>query len=404
MYLLKSTQKIRHSKLPRLQFGPSRIFIAVCLLVSALECVSASAQTPPLQQSQMAETVFKNVQVLRGIPVDEFMETMGFFAASLGLNCVECHTADSGGNWAKFADDTPRKQMTRRMVLMVRAINQANFGGTRSVTCYSCHRGSDHPEISPSLADQYATPPPDDPDRIQVHGDPITGAEAEQVLNKYIQAIGGEQQLGKLTNFMGKGTYVGYDTDDQMVPVEVFAKTPNQYATIVHAQLGDSTSTFNGQEGWVASINQPLPLITLTADGLEGARADAELAIPIRIKQDFTNWHIGFPDVSIDGKRLQVIEGATTKGTRIKLYFDKQSNLLVRQTRYSNTIVGPNPIHVEYSDYRTVAGVKIPFHWVKTWTDGQSTTQLTEVSPNAAIEASKFAKPAPAQPPKPGTK
>jgi outer membrane lipoprotein-sorting protein len=50
---------------------------------------------------------------------------------------------------------------------------------------------------------------------------------------------------------------------------------------------------------------------------------------------------------------------------------------------------------VEYSDYRTVAGVKVPFHYVTTWTDGQSTTQLTTVQPNVAIDAAKFNKPAP---------
>jgi outer membrane lipoprotein-sorting protein len=57
-------------------------------------------------------------------------------------------------------------------------------------------------------------------------------------------------------------------------------------------------------------------------------------------------------------------------------------------------------MHFEYSDYRDVAGVKIPFHWEQTWTDGQSTTQLTEVQPNAPIDDAKFGKPAPAPPPK----
>jgi len=397
---LQSRQGSNPKIFTNLGLKPWKVLAAALLVVCSLTCTSAWGQVAAVQQPQMAENVFKNIQVLRGIPVDEFIETMGFFAASLGLNCVECHTSDSAGNWDKFADDTPRKQMARKMVLMVRAINQANFGGMGRVTCYSCHRGSDHPEISPSLADQYGTPPPDDPDRIQVHGDPIGGAEAERVLDKYIQAVGGQQQLEKLTSLVGKGTYVGYDTDDQEVLVEVFVKAPDQHATVVHAQLGDNTFTFNGREGWVAAINEPLPLLALTGDDLEGARADAELAIPVRIKQDFSNWHIGFPDVSVDGHRLQVIEGTTSGGMRVKLYFDKQSTLLVRQTLYSNTTVGPNPIHVEYSDYRTVAGVKIPFRWVKTWTDGQSTTQLVEVRPNVAIDATRFAKPAPAQPPK----
>ena len=93
----------------------------------------------------MSEEAFKNIQVLRGIPVNEFMGTMGFFAASLSLNCTDCHVKDSAGNWDKYADDTPLKQTARRMVLMENLINRADFGGTRLVTCYTCHRGVQHP-------------------------------------------------------------------------------------------------------------------------------------------------------------------------------------------------------------------------------------------------------------------
>ena len=39
----------------------------------------------------MAEDVFKNVQVLRGIPVNDFMGTMGIFSAALGMSCEDCH-------------------------------------------------------------------------------------------------------------------------------------------------------------------------------------------------------------------------------------------------------------------------------------------------------------------------
>ena len=95
--------------------------------------VSANAQTKPL----MAEEVFKNVQVLKGIPADEFMNTMGFFAASLSFNCTSCHGLASAGDVARFADDTPLKQTARKMILIVRAINQANFAGMRRVTCYT---------------------------------------------------------------------------------------------------------------------------------------------------------------------------------------------------------------------------------------------------------------------------
>ena len=360
----------------------------------------AGSQATPEQKPQMAEDVFKNVQVLRGISVDEFIGTMGFFAASLGMNCVDCHTAESADDWAKFADDTTRKQTARKMVLMVKALNQANFGGKPTVTCYSCHRGIfDRPENVPSLAEQYGTPPPDDPDRIQIRGKGAAGPSADQILDRYIAALGGAQQLAKLTSFAAKGTYAGFDTGAE-VPIEIYAKAPDQLTSIVHTPLGDITTVCDGRAAWVAAFDKPVPLYALTGGQLEGARVDAELSFPAQIKQKFTNWRAGFPEVTIDDRALQVIEGTVPGGGSVKLYFDKGSGLLARQVRYSSTLVGTNPTHIDYSDYRPVAGVKIPFHRIVTWTDGQSTIQLTDVQPNTAIDAAKFAKPAPAQPPK----
>jgi hypothetical protein len=124
--------------------------MVACLMV----ILSAHGQTPDAGTTQkplMSEDAFKNIQVLRGIPVKEFMDTMGFFSASTGLNCTDCHTKESGGNWAKYADDTPLKQTARRMVVMVKAINQADFGGERRVTCYTCHAGNTDPQVLPSL-------------------------------------------------------------------------------------------------------------------------------------------------------------------------------------------------------------------------------------------------------------
>jgi hypothetical protein len=378
--------------------------ISGAALVCLIGIAHGAGQTESGQKPLLAEEVFKNVVVLRGIPVDEFMDTMGFFSASLGLNCIDCHTAESVGNWARFADDTPQKQTARRMIAMVKAINQVNFGGARKITCYSCHRGVDRPEVIPSLAEQYGAPPPEDPDRVNIVGEARPGPSADQILDKYIQALGGAQQLAKLVSFTAKGTYSGYDTDTEEVPVEMFVKAPNLRTTIVHTRLGDNTATYDGGQAWLAAIDQPLPLLALTGGEAEGARVDAELSIPTLIKQTFSKWRAAFPEVDISGHTLQVVEGINGTDSGVKLYFDKQSGLLVRQVRYTNTAVGPIPTHIEYSDYRTVAGVKLPFHWVTTWTHGQSTTQLSEVQPNSATDSKIFAKPAPARPPKPAVK
>jgi len=141
-----------------------------------------------------------------------------------------------------------------------------------------------------------------------------------------------------------------------------------------------------------------VPLMPLTGGDLEGARADADLAFPAQIKQEFRNWHSGFPALSINDRPVQVLEGSTAGGSPIKLYFDKETGLLVRQVRYNNTVIGLTPTHVEYSDYRVVSGVKVPFHWTVTWVDGQSTTDLSSLQANVPIDGARFAKPPPAVP------
>src|SRR5712671_2446248 len=133
-----------------MNFGLKRAMSGV--LGSAVACVLGAGfvagqarpagEAPAAGKPVMAEDIFKNIQVLRGIPVDEFMGTMGFISAATSLNCTDCHVPDAIGNWELYKDDTPLKQKTRMMILMVRAINQTNFGGKREVTCYTCHRGS----------------------------------------------------------------------------------------------------------------------------------------------------------------------------------------------------------------------------------------------------------------------
>ena len=362
--------------------------IVTCLLLAT----SANAQ----QKRLLAEDVFKNVQVLKGIPVKEFMNTMGFFSAATNLNCIDCHSPQSE-SLEGYAIDTPLKQTTRKMISMVNALNKTNFGGQRKVTCYTCHRANDRPEAIPSLLDQYSVPV-DDPDKVEIvrgaSAQSVKKISADEILDKYIQAIGGAPALAKLTSFVAKGTYEGYETLSEKVPAEIFANGPNQLTTVIHTQNGDSVSTYSGNQAWVAAADKLMRVLPLSGGDLEGARMDAFLSFPARIKQEF-QWRTGFPSVSIDAHPVQVIQNGARGDTGVKLYFDSQSGLLVRQVRYVDTAVGVIPTRIDYSDYRDVGGVKMPFRRVVTWTDGRSTIELSEIQANARIDPAKFVEPAP---------
>ncbi|HEX4137735.1 MAG TPA: photosynthetic reaction center cytochrome c subunit family protein [Bryobacteraceae bacterium] len=372
--------------------------IAVWVLTSA----SAVGQTAPAKQL-MSEQAFKNVTVLKGIPVDEFMDTMGFISASTNYNCTDCHVEPKAeGDWSVYAEETPRKAIARRMILMVQSINKTNFGGARAVTCYTCHRNlQGAPKITPSLAEQYGEPPTPDPDEVVITRQAPGAPSADQIFDKYLQAIGGAQKAAAITSIVFKGTYQGYA--EPKAPVDIYVKAPNQRTMIVHTDGGDRTTTCDGSNGWMAApaADKPFPVIRYTNGDLDAVRLDAVLSFPAGIRQAIMKPLVG--SSSIDDKDVVVVQGTANGGrSPVKLYFDKQSGLLVRQVRYADTTIGRVPIQVDYSDYRDVvrAGVKLPFHVITTWTDGRSDVLLTSAETNVAIDAAKFNQPPPSAPPK----
>ena len=338
----------------------------------------------------MAEDVFKNVQVLRGIPVNDFMGTMGIFSAALGMSCEDCHRSGDA-SWANYATDSPRKQMARAMVVMMATINKTHFGGRQAITCFSCHRGTDRPKLTPDLALLYDAPAPGDPRDIIEQA--RTSPPPDQVFDKYLQAVGGTVRAAALTSFAATGSAVGYGPDSEKRAVEVFARAPNQRTTVIQAPGGDSTTTFDGRRGWIAAPFRPVPVLEIAGQDLDGLRVDAELSFPSRIRQIAIQWRVGLATV-IGDREVQVVQGTGLGGATVTLYFDAETGLLTRQIRYVNSPVGRIPTQVDYADYREVAGVKMPFKWTMTWLDGRDTVELTEVRANAAIDAARFVRPA----------
>src|ERR1022692_983214 len=72
---------------------------------------------------------------------------------------------------------------------------------------------------------------------------------------------------------------------------------------VVHTQNGDSTTVYNGREGWIASPNNPVMLLPMAAGAeSDGARLDVQLFFSATIKQALTQWHAGFPQTSVGDK------------------------------------------------------------------------------------------------------
>ncbi|PWU06108.1 MAG: hypothetical protein C5B51_13040 [Terriglobia bacterium] len=355
----------------------------------------AQAQRQAGTALQMSEQAFKNIQVLKGIPVDEFMGTMGLFSAALSVCCGDCHTG-AGTDHPQWEADPPRKITARKMVQMVNAINKDNFGGRQVVTCWTCHRGAQAPSSTPPLDAIYSTPVFAPPDLLPVANPATAGTPpADQILDKYVQALGGADRISRLTSYTAKGTSSLFG-EVKADAVEISAKAPDQLATLVHQREGDLARTYDGRNAWVMLPLTVVGEYPLSASAREGAKLDAEMAFPGNIKKFFANWRVSYP-TTLDGKDVYVVQGTDSNAANrliiATFYFDKQTGLLTRMIHYANSAVGRVPTQIDYSDYRPVAGVMMPFKFTYGWVSGREEYTITEVQPNVQVDAAKFAKP-----------
>ena len=367
--------------------------MAVVGIALAGQAAAQTGQAAPVK-SQTAGAVFKNVttSTLKGTTVAEFLGSMGVMSAALGFDCADCHKG-AGTDTVDWAYDTSKKVTARRMVEMVDVINRTNFGGVQLVSCYTCHHGRDRPAGTIALDAMYG-PPNEEKDDIVA---PATeGPSADQILDKYVQALGGAQRLAGLTSFVVTGTSLGYEGIGGGGEFQLLAKAPDLRTTIIefkdHPDRGNSIRTYNGHAGWIKAPRGLFAEYELTGLELDAAKLDAQLSFPGQIKKVLTNLHAGYPQ-SFGDRELQVVQGNGPRGVLATLYFDKQSGLLVRLVRYSRSPIGRVPVQVDYSDYRDVGGIKFPFQYTFSRLDGKDSFKVNDVKVNVPIDARRFDKP-----------
>jgi hypothetical protein len=356
----------------------------------------AQTQAPALTPGTKAGEYFKNVttSTLKELSVDDFLSSMGVISGALGFDCADCHPG-AGTDQVNFAIDTiSQKRTARRMIEMVATINRTNFAGVQRVTCFTCHHGRETPTTTIALDNLYNSPNMEDDDVVPpaVAGGPT----ANEILDRYIAALGGAQRLRTLTSFVATGTSLGYGGFGGDGEFTIYAKSPNQKTTFItfkdHPDRGDSVWSFNGTKGWIKTPRGLLNDYELIGGELDGARLEAQIAFPGQIKEALNNWRTGLRRV-IGKKDYLVVQGSGPRGLLVTFYFDPQTYLLTRMVRYAPSPVGRAPIQVDYSDYRDVGGIKFPFEYQFSWLDGRYSANIKDVKTNVAIDAARFGRP-----------
>ena len=294
-------------------FGSRKTTFAAAALIACLLGVAIVKAQAPTEKPPISDQVFKNVQVMKGIPVDQFMATMGFFSASLGMSCEDCHMADDR-NWNGFAADNTRKRMARRMIQMMQKINEDNFGGRQMVTCWSCHRGADAPRTVPDFNVQDGPLPPPDPNAV-IAQNPLAPMP-DDVFNKYIQAVGGAQRAAAVTGFTATGTNVGYgpeSADKRQTEIYVEGQPAAAHASsFTRATATTRRPSTAPTPGMRHRCGRSMCCRSRDRSS-KGAKIDAMLHFPAQIKQIAPRWRVGV-STTIDDKDVDVVQGNTAGG------------------------------------------------------------------------------------------
>jgi len=378
---------------------------------------------------------YRSIKVLTDLPCTELQLAMQSIAASLGVGCDHCHVTGPGGGFDR--DDKETKDRAREMMRMVAEINTRAFEGRSVVACATCHHGESKPMRTPPIAVEMAPwqaaqaarlreqqgrgrggfggPGQPGPEgargAIPPGGGGPAGAGApaaapaagrgaapaeepkptetvDQVLNKYVQAIGGRDALQKIQSRVMTGTVTLRDL--QQVPVSVEEKLPDSYRLDIQAQPQPQTWAASGSTVWGSGRGGG-------GRGMQGfqaqqARRRADLGAPLNMMQRYPNLTVNRYG-TVEGRNTIVLVGRPTEDTTEQLHFDRETGLLLRRSISTRTTFSPLAEQIDYSDYRDVSGVKMPFTVrFATWNEVQ-VEKFTDIKVNVPIDDARFAMP-----------
>ena len=305
--------------------------IAFLVFIGSLAC--AQETNPQNQDTKTAAEAFKNVQVLKRVPADQWFDTMAFIAGSLGVTCDHCHTSAfelDEGNAAKLK--------ARQMMRMVDDINRANFDGKIVVTCNTCHRGALKPQAAPVPDVEHWKKPPEKE---------IAPPSAVEIFGRYRRAVGVASVKSPPTQSVSLQleTYGGTGPPRQRV-IEVLLGENGRVRMTDHEGTNVKTIIRNGHRAWV---NDAAGWRAMSEGEASTAFEAANVLAPDQVG-DVTNWGAIFRD-RVYGQPAYVVPVDSRDG-RKWLFFDAGTGLLLRQRIFFSSFYADGSVDIEYADYR----------------------------------------------------
>ena len=211
----------------------------------------------------------------------------------------------------------------------------------------------------------------------------------DQVLDKYVAALGGAAALEKLNSRVSLGV-VEVPEQGAAGSIEIYSKAPNATLTVIDIQgFGIIRNAWDGSRGW--TDNPQAGLNDYTPEQVANAKL-GNFYLPIKLREFYPKMSVKSSDKVAD-RDVWVVEAAPAEGSPRLFSFDAENGLLVRGVFERDSPAGPAKVETYFSNYKEVDGVKLPFTIRQVNPQFTSIVTISEVKHNLPIDDAKFKKP-----------
>jgi zinc protease len=203
---------------------------------------------------------------------------------------------------------------------------------------------------------------------------------AEEVMERSVEALGGEAALARHHNSLTKGKMSVSGVEMKMT---MYSAEPNLSYTLFESDMiGKMESGCNGEVAWDMSVMQGASL--KEGEELEERLFDAAFNAQLHWRDRYTNIDVQAEE-DVNGTACYKVVLTPAVGDTITAYVDTGTWLTARTETVSNSDMGSISIVTNPSDYREVDGVKVPF-MIKTMLMGAQEMTMTMDSVEFNVE------------------
>jgi len=216
------------------------------------------------------------------------------------------------------------------------------------------------------------------------------GLTADQIVAKYVDAIGGAAAIDKIKTVVLKGSVAVASGAEASHEVDL--ASPDKFDVVVSTPQGTNERAFDGKVGWQKTPRGVIEIGNPVMDSMK------LMFLPyrnVKLRDQFASLRLGGRD-RIGDRDVVIVTGRAADNHRERLFFDAETGLLLRRISYLETMIGVIPEQFDFEDYRDVDGVNLPFTIrVSSVEPGlTSTSKFSEIKLNTPVDDSKFKMPA----------